>query len=331
MKKTKVAINGFGRIGRSTTRILLQNESIEIVAINDLTENKTLSTLFKYDSIHGIFNGIVSSDDNSITINDKKIIVLNERDPEKLPWKNLGVDIVIESTGHFRTKELANKHILAGAKKVILSAPSKSEDIKTIVMGVNESKMNGSETIISNASCTTNCAAPMIQLIDELCEIEAGFLSTIHSYTSDQNLHDAPHTDLRRARAAALSIIPTSTGAATAVGKILPHLEGKIIGSAMRVPVPDGSLTELTLTVKNVKSVLEINEAFRKAVETKWKNIVSFNEDPIVSIDIVGNQSSCIFDSTLTQVTGNTIKICGWYDNEIGYSSRLVDLVNLLS
>jgi glyceraldehyde 3-phosphate dehydrogenase len=331
MKKTKVAINGFGRIGRSTTRILLQNESIEIVAINDLTENKTLSTLFKYDSIHGIFNGSVSSDDNSITINDKKIIVLNERDPEKLPWKNLGVDIVIESTGHFRTKELANKHILAGAKKVILSAPSKSEDIKTIVMGVNESKMDGSETIISNASCTTNCAAPMIQLIDELCEIEAGFLSTIHSYTSDQNLHDAPHTDLRRARAAALSIIPTSTGAATAVGKILPHLEGKIIGSAMRVPVPDGSLTELTLTVKNVKSVLEINEAFRKAVETKWKNIVSFNEDPIVSIDIVGNQSSCIFDSTLTQVTGNTIKICGWYDNEIGYSSRLVDLVNLLS
>lgn len=331
MKKTKVAINGFGRIGRSTTRILLQNESIEIVAINDLTENKTLSTLFKYDSIHGIFNGSVSSDDNSITINDKKIIVLNERDPEKLPWKNLGVDIVIESTGHFRTKELANKHILAGAKKVILSAPSKSADIKTIVMGVNESKMDGSETIISNASCTTNCAAPMIQLIDELCEIEAGFLSTIHSYTSDQNLHDAPHTDLRRARAAALSIIPTSTGAATAVGKILPHLEGKIIGSAMRVPVPDGSLTELTLTVKNVKSVLEINEAFRKAVETKWKNIVSFNEDPIVSIDIVGNQSSCIFDSTLTQVTGNTIKICGWYDNEIGYSSRLVDLVNLLS
>jgi len=331
MKKTKVAINGFGRIGRSTTRILLQNESIEIVAINDLTENKTLSTLFKYDSIHGIFNGSVSSDDNSITINDKKIIVLNERDPEKLPWKNLGVDIVIESTGHFRTKELANKHILAGAKKVILSAPSKSEDIKTIVMGVNESKMDGSETIISNASCTTNCAAPMIQLIDELCEIEAGFLSTIHSYTSDQNLHDAPHTDLRRARAAALSIIPTSTGAATAVGKILPHLEGKIIGSAMRVPVPDGSLTELTLTVKNVKSVLEINEAFRKAVETKWKNIVSFNDDPIVSIDIVGNQSSCIFDSTLTQVTGNTIKICGWYDNEIGYSSRLVDLVNLLS
>ncbi|MEN8786578.1 MAG: type I glyceraldehyde-3-phosphate dehydrogenase [Flavobacteriales bacterium] len=331
MKKTKVAINGFGRIGRSTTRILLQNESIEIVAINDLTENKTLSTLFKYDSIHGIFNGSVSSDDNSITINDKKIIVLNERDPEKLPWKNLGVDIVIESTGHFRTKELANKHIIAGAKKVILSAPSKSEDIKTIVMGVNESKMDGSETIISNASCTTNCAAPMIQLIDELCEIEAGFLSTIHSYTSDQNLHDAPHTDLRRARAAALSIIPTSTGAATAVGKILPHLEGKIIGSAMRVPVPDGSLTELTLTVKNVKSVLEINEAFRKAVETKWKNIVSFNEDPIVSIDIVGNQSSCIFDSTLTQVTGNTIKICGWYDNEIGYSSRLVDLVNLLS
>jgi glyceraldehyde 3-phosphate dehydrogenase len=331
MNKIKVAINGFGRIGRSTAKLMLQNESIQIVAINDLTDNGTLCNLFKYDSVHGKFNGTVTSDDNSVTINGDKITVSSEKDPEKLPWKSLGVDVVIESTGHFRTPELANKHIIAGAKKVILSAPAKSGNVKTVVMGVNESILDGSETVISNASCTTNCAAPMIKIIDDLCEIQHGFLSTIHSYTSIQNLHDGPHKDLRRGRAATLSIIPTTTGAATAVTEIFTHLEGKIAGSANRVPVPDGSLTELVLTVKNNKSVEEINAAFKKASESNMKHILDYNVDPIVSIDIVGNESSCIFDSTLTQVLENTIKIAGWYDNEIGYSSRLVDLVVFVS
>ena len=331
MKKIKVAINGFGRIGRSTAKLMLQNESIEIVAINDLTDNGTLCNLFKYDSVHGKFHGTVTSDDNSITINGNKITVSSERNPELLPWKSLDVDVVIESTGHFRTSELANKHIIAGAKKVILSAPAKSGNIKTVVMGVNESILDGSETIVSNASCTTNCAAPMIKIIDELCEIQHGFLSTIHSYTSIQNLHDGPHKDLRRGRAATLSIIPTTTGAATAVTKIFTHLEGKMVGSANRVPVPNGSLTELVLTVKNNKSVEDINTAFKKAAENDLKNILDYNIDPIVSIDIVGNESSCIFDSTLTQTLENTIKVGGWYDNEIGYSSRLVDLVVFVS
>lgn len=331
MNKIKIAINGFGRIGRATAKLMVQNDTIDIVAINDLTDNKTLCNLFKYDSVHGKYNGSVTSDDNSITINGKTIPVFSDKDPEKLPWNSLNVDIVIESTGHFRTPELANKHITAGAKKVILSAPAKSGDIKTIVMGVNESTLDGSETIISNASCTTNCAAPMIQIIDDLCEIQHGFLSTIHSYTSVQNLHDGPHKDLRRGRAATISIIPTTTGAASAVTKIFTHLEGKIVGSANRVPVPDGSLTELVLTVKNKKSVEEINEIFKNTSEGKMKSILEYNEDPIVSIDILGNPASCIFDSTLTQVLENTIKIGGWYDNEIGYSSRLVDLVIFVS
>ncbi len=331
MKKTKVAINGFGRIGRSTARIILKHNNLEIVAINDLTENKMLCNLFKYDSIHGKFDGTVSADENSITINEKKIVVFNEKDPEKLPWKDLDVDVVIESTGYFRTSDLAQKHILAGAKKVILSAPAKSNDIKTIVLGINDNELDGTETIISNASCTTNCAAPMIKVIDDLCGIESGILSTIHSYTSDQNLHDAPHSDMKRARAAALSIIPTSTGAATAITKIFTHLEGKIIGSANRVPVPDGSLTELTLNVKNPKTIEEINLAFSKAAEAKLSEILTYNTDEIVSIDIIGNPSSCIFDATLTQVLENTVKICGWYDNEMGYSNRLVDLLMLVS
>ncbi|MGB1040524.1 MAG: type I glyceraldehyde-3-phosphate dehydrogenase [Flavobacteriales bacterium] len=331
MKKTRVAINGFGRIGRATAKQLLNESSIELVAINDLTDNKTLAHLFKYDSVHGKFKGEVKSGDDFILINGIKIATQAERDPENLPWGVLNVDVVIESTGHFRTSELANKHIIAGAKKVILSAPAKSGDIKTIVLGVNENELNGNETIVSNASCTTNCAAPMIQLIDELCGIENGFLSTIHSFTSDQRIHDAPHSDLRRARAASVSIIPTTTGAANAVTKIFPHLNGKLAGSAIRVPVPDGSLTELTLNVKEAKSIQEINSTFEKASRNNLKNIVEYNEDPIVSVDIIGNPSSCIFDSELTQVLGNTIKICGWYDNEIGYSSRLVDLVLLVS
>ena len=328
--RTKIAINGFGRIGRVTARFILENPNLELVAINDLTDAKTLGHLFKYDSVHGKWNGEVKTTDNSILIGEKEIKVLSERDPEKLPWKSLDIDIVIESTGFFRTEESANKHIIAGAKKVIISAPAKAGNVKTIVLGVNDSILDGSEAIISNASCTTNCAAPMIQLIDELCGIEHGFLTTIHSYTGDQKLHDSPHRDLRRARAAGVSIIPTTTGAADAVTKILPHLEGKLIGNAIRVPVPDGSITELTLTVKNPKSTEEINKAFKNVTENKYKNIVSYNQDPIVSIDIVGDRNSCIFDSTLTAVIGNTIKISGWYDNEAGYSSRLVDLVLLM-
>jgi glyceraldehyde 3-phosphate dehydrogenase len=331
MNKIKVAINGFGRIGRATAKLMLNTSNIELVAINDLSDNETLAHLFKYDSVHGKYENEVISDSNSISINGNKISSTSERDPEKLPWKELEVDLVIESTGHFRTRELAGKHITAGAKKVILSAPAKSGDIKTIVLGVNDNELDGTETIISNASCTTNCAAPMIKIIDELCGIENGFLSTIHSYTSVQNLHDGWHKDIRRGRAATLSIIPTTTGAAKAVTQIFAHLEGKIIGSANRVPVPDGSLTELTLNIKNPKSIEEINTAFKKASQGDMKHILEYNVAPIVSVDILRNPNSCIFDSTLTQVLDNSVKICGWYDNEIGYSSRLVDLVLLVS
>mgnify|MGYP001092638449 FL=1 len=331
MTKIRVAINGFGRIGRATAKLMLQNDSIEIVAINDLSDNETLAHLFQYDSVHGKFNGQVTSNQTSVSINGNSISATAERNPENLPWKKLGVDVVIESTGHFRTPELAGKHLTAGAKKVILSAPAKEGDIKTIVLGVNDHELDGTETILSNASCTTNCAAPMIKIIDEICGIENGFLSTIHSYTSVQNLHDGPHKDIRRGRAATLSIIPTSTGAATAVTQIFTHLEGKIIGSANRVPVPDGSLTELTLNIQNPKSIEEINAAFRKESEGRMKHILEYNEAPIVSVDILQNPHSCIFDSTLTQVLENSVKICGWYDNEIGYSSRLVDMVLYVS
>lgn len=330
MTKIKVAINGFGRIGRVTARAILKNENLQIVAINDLTDAETLAHLFKYDSVHRTFDGEVSSSEGKININGNEIAIYAERDPANIPWAKHNVDVVIESTGFFLTKELASKHLSAGAKKVILSAPAKGDDIKTIVYGVNEDILEGNEDIISNASCTTNCATPMIKIIDDLCGIENGFLTTVHSYTGDQNLHDAPHRDLRRARAAANSIIPTSTGAAVAVTKILPHLKGKLDGSAIRVPVPDGSITELTINVTKKVSIEEINEAFKKASLGAFKNIVAYNEDPIVSCDIVGDTNSCIFDSLLTQVMGNTIKIVGWYDNEVGYSNRLVDLINVI-
>lgn len=330
MTKIKVAINGFGRIGRVTARAILKNENLQIVAINDLTDAETLAHLFKYDSVHRTFEGEVSSFEGKLKINGNEIAVYAERDPANIPWAKHNVDVVIESTGFFLTKELASKHLSAGAKKVILSAPAKGDDIKTIVCGVNEDILEGNEDIISNASCTTNCATPMIKVIDDLCGIENGFLTTVHSYTGDQNLHDAPHRDLRRARAAAYSIIPTSTGAAIAVTQILPHLKGKLDGSAIRVPVPDGSITELTINVRKTVSIEEINEAFKKASLGDLKNIVAYNDDPIVSIDIVGNTNSCIFDSLLTQVIGNTIKIVGWYDNEVGYSNRLVDLIKVI-
>lgn len=322
-----VAINGFGRIGRVVLRRLIQHPELNLVAINDLTDAKTLAHLVKYDSIHGRFSGTVTHTDHSLIINGKEIPVISEKDPAKLPWKELEVDIVVESTGLFRTREKVLPHIQAGAKKVIISSPADTDDVPTVVLGVNESTLTGEEDVISNASCTTNNAAPMIKIINELCGVESGYITTIHSYTGDQRLHDAPHKDLRRARAAAESMIPTSTGAAKAIGKIFPELNGKLGGAGIRVPVPNGSLTDITCIVKTPKSVDEINAAFKKAAEGALKGIVEYTEDPIVSIDIIGNPHSCIFDAELTSVIGNMVKTVGWYDNEAGYSNRLVDLM----
>lgn len=322
----RVAINGFGRIGRLAFRVMSQRNDIEVVAINDLTDNKTLAHLLKFDSVHGKFNGTVDFSDNAIIVNGKSIAGLAERDPSLLPWKEMNVDVVLESTGRFTDKSTAMAHIVAGAKKVVISAPA-TGDVKTIVLGVNDETLDGTEQILSNASCTTNCLAPMVKIIDELCGIENGFMTTIHAYTSDQNLQDAPHKDLRRARAAAYSIIPTSTGAAKAVGLVMPHLQGKLNGNSMRVPVPDGSVTDFTCNVRTAKTKEEIIAAFKKASETNLKGILEFSTDPLVSIDIIGNAHSCIFDSDLTMVIGNSIKVVGWYDNEAGYSNRVVDLI----
>jgi glyceraldehyde 3-phosphate dehydrogenase len=322
----KVAINGFGRIGRLAFKCLLEKPNVEVVAINDLTDNATLAHLLKYDSVHGKFNGTVDSNDDYLIVNGKNIVATAERDPAKLPWAKLGVDVVLESTGIFRSQELAGLHLQAGAKKVVISAPG-SGDIKTVVLGVNEEVLEDSDTILSNASCTTNCLAPMAKILDELCGIESGFMTTVHAYTADQNLQDAPHKDLRRARAAAYSIVPTSTGAAKAVGLVLPHLAGKLNGNALRVPIPDGSATDFVVTLKRETTVEEVNSAFKKAAETNLKGILEYTEDPIVSIDIVGNPHSCIFDAKTTMVQGNTVKILGWYDNEAGYSNRIADLI----
>ncbi len=327
MKKIKVAINGFGRIGRVTLRILLTRENIEVVAINDLTDAKTLAHLLKYDSVHGIINADIKVEDKAIVINGKKIAVYAEKDPANLPWKALGIDVVIESTGFFLDRETAGKHIAAGARKVIISAPPKADDIKTVVLGINDAIISNDDVIISNASCTTNCAAPMIQVLDSNWGLEDGYITTVHSYTGDQRLHDAPHKDLRRARAAALSIVPTSTGAAKAITKIFPHLTGKLGGCGMRVPVPDGSLTDITCVLTKSVTPAEINAAFKKASETYLKGILEYTEDPIVSVDVVGNPHSCIYDAEFTSVVGNMIKVIGWYDNEYGYSSRLADLI----
>jgi glyceraldehyde 3-phosphate dehydrogenase len=322
----KVAINGFGRIGRHAFKFLIEKPGVEVVAINDLTDNATLAHLLKYDSVHGKFNGTVSHDDQHLIINGKKIKALAERDPKNLPWGEMGVDVVLESTGFFTDAAKANAHIEAGAKKVVISAPA-TGDCKTVVLGVNDNILDGTETIMSNASCTTNCLAPMVKVLDEAFGVESGFMTTIHAYTSDQNLQDSPHKDLRRARAAAYSIVPTSTGAAKAVGLVLPHLKGKLNGNAMRVPIPDGSVTDFTVNLKTAATVEEINAAMKTASETSLKGILEYNTDPIVSIDIVGNRHSCIFDSDLTQVIGNTAKVVGWYDNETGYSARVADLI----
>jgi len=327
MKKIKVAINGFGRIGRISFRVMLGFENIEVVAINDLTDSKTLAHLLKYDSIHGIINADVKAIDKAILVNGKKIDVFAEKDPANLPWKALDIDVVIESTGFFLTRETAGKHITAGAKKVIISAPPSSNDIKAIVLGVNDNILNDTDQIISNASCTTNCAAPMIKVLDEAFGFEEGFITTVHAYTGDQRLHDAPHKDLRRARAAAVSIVPTSTGAAKAITKIFPHLDGKLGGCGMRVPVPDGSLTDITCVLTKHVTVEEINAAFKKASETNLKGILQYMEDPIVSVDIVGNPHSCVYDPEFTSIVGNMVKIIGWYDNEGGYCNRLADLI----
>jgi glyceraldehyde 3-phosphate dehydrogenase len=327
MKKIKVAINGFGRIGRVSFRVMLEKANIEVVAINDLTDSKTLAHLLKYDSVHGIIKAEVSHEEKALIVNGKRITVYAEKDPANLPWKDLGIDVVIESTGFFLTRETAGKHLTAGAKKVIISAPPSTNDIKTVVLGINDDILKPEDTIISNASCTTNCAAPMIKILDENWGLEDGYISTVHSYTGDQRLHDAPHKDLRRARAAALSIVPTSTGAAKAITKIFPHLEGKLGGCGMRVPVPDGSLTDITCVLKKPVTVEEINNAFKKAAEGKLKGILEYTEDPIVSIDIVGNPHSCVYDAEFTSVVGNLVKVIGWYDNEYGYSNRLCDLI----
>ena len=329
--KIRVAINGFGRIGRNVFRLLLNHPNIEVVAINDIADIKTMSHLVKYDSIHGVLQRSVSSENEMLCIDNLKFQFFHENDISKLPWKDLNIDFVIEATGKFKTTKTVQLHILAGAKKVILSAPPEDDLIKTVVLGVNEHILDGTETIISNASCTTNNAAPMLKLIQELCGIEQAYITTVHSYTTDQSLHDQPHKDLRRARGASQSIIPTTTGAAKAITKIFPELEGKIGGCGIRVPVPDGSLTDITFNVNRKVTIEEINLAFKKASENELKNILTYTEDPIVSVDIIGNSSSCIFDAQLTSVIDKMVKIVGWYDNEIGYSSRIIELIIFLS
>lgn len=330
MKPIRVAINGFGRIGRTTLRVLLQRENIDVVVINDLTDSHTLAHLFKYDSVHRRFQGTVIAEEDGIVINGKKIPVTAIKDPALLNWKAYNVDVVIESTGKFLDRDSAQFHLMAGAKKVILSAPPKGSDISTVVLGVNDSTLDANENIISNASCTTNCAAPMIKVLDDNWGVDDGYITTVHSYTGDQRLHDAPHKDLRRARAAAVSMVPTSTGAAKAITKIFPHLEGRLGGFGIRVPVPDGSLTDITCQLKKLPTPAEINAAFKEAANSSLKGILEYCEDPIVSIDIVGNMHSCIFDPEFTSVVGNMVKVMGWYDNEMGYSSRLADLITKL-
>ena len=325
--KIRIAINGFGRIGRNLFRLLLNHPEIEVVAINDIADTKTMAHLLKYDSIHGVLPFEVDSDEKGIMINGQQFLFFHEKSIANLDWKSLNIDYVIESTGKYKTFDELNAHILAGAKKVILSAPAEVDTIKTVVLGVNEEILDGSETIISNASCTTNNAAPMIQIIDQLCGIEQAYITTIHSFTTDQSLHDQPHKDLRRARGASQSIVPTTTGAAKALTKIFTHLDNKIGGCGIRVPVPDGSLTDITFNVKRAVTIDEINAAFKSAAETNLRGILAYTEDPIVSVDVIGNTNSCIFDAQLTSVIDKMVKVVGWYDNEIGYSSRLIDLI----
>ncbi|MFD1016261.1 type I glyceraldehyde-3-phosphate dehydrogenase [Winogradskyella rapida] len=323
----RVAINGFGRIGRRVFRLALAHPDIEIVAINDLADSKTLSHLLKYDSIHGVLKDKVSFDDQHIIINEVAIPLYNYTHPQDIKWSAVAPDFVVESTGKFKTKTELQHHITNGAKRVILSVPAVDDDIKTIVLGINDQSIDGSETILSNASCTTNNAAPMIALIKANLGIKQAYITTIHSYTTDQSLHDQPHKDLRRARAAGQSIVPTTTGAAKALTKIFPDLSEVIGGCGIRVPVANGSLTDITINVEKPTSIAAVNSIFKNASENELKGILEYTEDPIVSIDIVGNPHSCIFDAQMTSVIGNMVKIVGWYDNETGYSSRILNLI----
>lgn len=320
----RIAINGFGRIGRITLRNLLE-KGLDVVAINDLTDNATLAHLFKYDSVQGNYKGEVTSDDDNIYIDGKKIDALSQPDPSKLPWGDMDVDVVLECTGRFVEKSKANLHIEAGAKKVLISAPAKG-DVATVVLGVNEEVINADTKIYSNASCTTNCLAPMVKVLDDAFGVEKGFITTVHAYTADQNLQDGPHKDLRRARAAAINIVPTTTGAAKAVGLVLPHLDGKLDGGAMRVPVPTGSLTDLTAILKRDVTLEEVDNAFKQAAEGSMSHVLAYVDEPIVSSDIVGSKYSSLYDKDQTIVSGSLVKVVSWYDNEAGYSARLADL-----
>jgi glyceraldehyde 3-phosphate dehydrogenase len=327
----KIAINGFGRIGRIFLRNILDKPNIQVVAINDLTDTQTLAHLFKYDSVHRGFKGTVNFDADNLFINDHQIKVLAERDPLALPWKTLDIDLVIESTGKFTSRQGAEMHLTAGAKQVIISAPSTDKNVPTVVLAVNDGQIDLRSPVLSNASCTTNNVAAMVKILDENWGIIDGYITTVHSMTGDQNLHDAPHKDLRRARAASASIIPTSTGAAKAITAIFPHLEGRLGGAGIRVPVLNGSLTDFTCSLKKQPTIHEINLAFKQAADGPMKNVLEYTEDPIVSTDILDNPHSCIFDAQLTSIVGGLVKVVGWYDNEMGYSSRLADLVEKIA
>jgi glyceraldehyde 3-phosphate dehydrogenase len=330
MTKIKVGINGFGRIGRNLFRLLINHPTIEVVAINDIADEKTMAHLLKYDSIHGVLTNVIQAEEGFISIDGRKIYFFHESVIAQIPWQEAATEIVVDATGKFKTMEALAAHLKNGVQKVILSAPPEDEQIKTIVLGVNESILTPEDVIISNASCTTNNAAPMIQIIDALCGINQAYITTVHSYTTDQSLHDQPHKDLRRARGAAQSIVPTTTGAAKALTKIFPALEGKIGGSGIRVPVANGSLTDITCYVNQSVTIEEINLAFKKAAENELKNILAYTEDPIVSVDVIGNPHSCVFDAQLTSVLDQMVKVVGWYDNEIGYSSRLINLIEYI-
>ncbi len=323
----KVGINGFGRIGRLVFRRGLELGNIEFVGINDLTDAKTLAHLLKYDSVHGKFNGEVYAEGDQIVVNGQKIQITSEKDPANLKWGELGAEVVIEATGVFRTQEACEKHIEGGAKKVILTVPAKGDIDAMVVLGVNDDVLNGDEKVVSNASCTTNCLAPMVKVLNDKFGLEKGFMTTVHSYTNDQRILDLPHSDLRRARSAAVSIIPTTTGAAKAVGKIIPELKGNLDGFAMRVPTPDGSITDLVATLKKDVTAEDVNAAMKEAAEGSMKGIMEYSDEPLVSADIVGNSHSNIFDSLSTMANGNLVKVVGWYDNEWGYSCRVVDLL----
>ncbi|MCI4647652.1 type I glyceraldehyde-3-phosphate dehydrogenase [Phaeodactylibacter sp.] len=326
----KVAINGFGRIGRLTFRNLLQKEGIEVVAINDLTDNQTLAHLLKYDSAQGPFEGTVEANDDGFIVNGKNIHSYAIRNPEELPWADLGVDLVLECTGIFRSKEKAGLHLKAGAKDVVISAPAKGGDVQTIVLGVNDDELDRRANVFSNASCTTNCLAPVAKIIHENWGIQVGSMTTTHAYTADQNIQDAPHSDLRRARAAAFNIVPTSTGAASATGKVIPELKGKLSAIALRVPVITGSMVELNVMLDKEVTAEEVNAKFKEMAEGKLKGVLQYSTDPLVSSDIVRNPHSSIFDSLMTDVNGKLLKVVSWYDNEAGYSARLADLTDMI-